>query len=165
MRLFIAFILIVLFMSSSTAQVKSKSFNFVLKTMLSDDVPKITVSEAAKESNNYLFFDAREEEEFAVSHLPNAHFAGYKNFDLSRFRDIPKDKPIVVYCAIGKRSENITKELKKAGYTNVKNLYGGIFEWVNQGNVVYDKQNKQTLNVHAYSRLWGRFLDKGNKVY
>lgn len=152
-------------MAHSTAQVKSKSFNFVLKTMLSADVPTITVAEAAKATNNYLFLDAREQEEYSVSHLPDAEFVGYKNFDLSRVKSISKDKPIVVYCAIGKRSEDIAEKLTKAGYKNVKNLYGGIFEWVNQDHEVYDKQNKKTSNVHAYNRLWGRFLDKGNKVY
>jgi len=33
-----------------------------------------------------------------------------------------------VYCSLGIRSEVIAKKLKKAGYTNVFNLYGGIFE-------------------------------------
>jgi rhodanese-related sulfurtransferase len=152
-------------MTSSPAQVKSTAFNLVLKTMLSANVPKITVAEAATAMNTYVFLDAREEEEYAVSHLPDAQFVGYKNFDLSNVKNIPKDKPIVVYCSIGKRSEDITETLTKAGYTNVKNLYGGIFEWINQDHEVYDKQDKKTSNVHAYSRLWGKFLHKGNKVY
>jgi len=163
--LFITLTCIAITMVSATAQVKSKTFNFVLKTMLSGDVPTITVADAAKTTREYVFLDAREEEEYGVSHLPNAKFVGYKNFDLSHVKNIPKEKPIVVYCAIGKRSEDITEKLTKAGYKNVKNLYGGIFEWVNQDHEVYDNQNRKTLNVHAYNRLWGRFLDKGNKVY
>ena len=47
-----------------------------------------------------------------------------------------------MYCSIGKRSEKVTQKLKKAGYNNVSNLYGGIFEWVNQGNEVVDTNNK-----------------------
>lgn len=151
-------------MASSSAQVKSKSFDFVLKSMLSADVPAITVSEAATASDKNVFLDAREEKEYAISHLPGAEFVGYKNFDISHVKTA-KDKAIVVYCAIGKRSEDITEKLRKAGYKHVRNLYGGIFEWVNQGHEVYDLQNRKTLNVHAYNRLWGRFLDKGNKVY
>jgi len=41
----------------------------------------------------------------------------------------------------------------KAGYTNVSNLYGGIFEWVNQGNNVVDDNNRITPKVHAYGKF------------
>jgi rhodanese-related sulfurtransferase len=34
---------------------------------------------------------------------------------------------------VGYRSEKVTEKLQKAGFTQVSNLYGGIFEWVNQG--------------------------------
>lgn len=152
-------------MASSMAQVKSRSFNLILKTMLSADVPTITVAEAAKAGRIYTFLDAREEEEYTVSHLPDAQLVGYENFDLSRINTLPKNKPLVVYCSVGKRSEDIARKLMRAGYTNVKNLYGGIFEWVNQDHDVYDVQNRETANVHAYNRLWGKFLDKGQKVY
>jgi rhodanese-related sulfurtransferase len=148
-----------------SAQVKSKSFNVVLKTLLNNNVPVITVPEAAKGFNSYLFLDSREEAEYNVSHILNARFVGYKSFTTSSLSSIDKKKPIVVYCSIGKRSENITKKLKEAGFVNVTNLYGGIFEWVNQGHPVFNNQNKKTENVHAYSRFWGQWVDKGIKVY
>ena len=59
----------------------------------------------------------------------------------------------------------IAQRLQKEGFTNVHNLYGGIFEWVNQGHAVYDLNNKPVNKVHGYSRLWGRFVDRGEKVY
>lgn len=149
----------------SLAQVKSSRFNLTLKMLLSRDVPEITATSAAKNAANYLFLDAREREEYNVSHLPNTMFIGYDNFDIASLKGVVKDKPLIVYCSIGKRSENITRKLKKAGYTNVRNLYGGIFEWVNTGNTVYDLQNKPTDKVHAYGKFWGQFLDKGIKVY
>ena len=147
------------------AQVKSGNFNFTLKMLLSRDVPEITTTDAAKNASNYLFLDAREQKEYNVSHLPNAKFVGYDKFSRASLNDIPKDRPLVIYCSIGKRSEDITRKLKKAGYTNIYNLYGGIFEWVNTGNTVYDLQNKPTDKVHAYGKFWGKFLDKGTKVY
>lgn len=156
---------LMLFTVISHAQVKSSSFNFTLKMLLSRDVPEITVADAAKNSGQYMFLDAREQKEYNVSHLPSTRFVGYDSFSITSLNDIPTDKPLVVYCSIGKRSEDITRKLKKAGFTNVHNLYGGIFEWVNQGNQVYDLQNKQTEKVHAYGKLWGRFLDKGTKVF
>ncbi len=147
------------------AQVKSKTYNFVLRTLLSHDVPEIMVDDAVKFAESAIALDAREKEEYDVSHLLNARFVGYKNFDLWLVKDLPKDKPILVYCSVGKRSEDISEKLMKQGFTNVYNLYGGIFEWVNDGHPVYDLKGRQTNKVHGYSKLWGRFLDKGEKVY
>ena len=71
----------------------------------------------------------------------------------------------MVYCSLGVRSEDIAEKLKKAGYTAVFNLYGGIFEWKNKGFSVVDLQNKETQKVHAYSKNWGKWLLKGEKIY
>lgn len=147
------------------AQVKSKSYNFVLRTLLSHDVPEIAVEDAVKFAGAAVALDAREKEEYEVSHLLNARYVGYKNFDLQLVKDLPKDKPILVYCSVGKRSEDISEKLLKQGFTKVYNLYGGIFEWVNKGHPVYAPDGRQTNKVHAYSKLWGRFLNKGEKVY
>ena len=48
---------------------------------------------------------------------------------------------------------------------DVSNLYGGIFEWVNQENPVIDTTGNETKNIHAYNKTWGVWLNKGNKVY
>ncbi len=146
-------------------QVKSKSFQFLLKTTLSAKTPVINIKEAAANKNNYTFLDAREAKEYNVSHIPNSRFVGFEQFELRAISDLPKNKPLIIYCSIGKRSENITKELLKEGFSNVRNLYGGIFEWVNEGNGVVDNENKPTNKVHAYGRFWGKWLEKGEKVY
>lgn len=150
---------------NTSAQVQSGAFNFMLKMILSNRTPTINVPEAAKNFRQFVFFDAREKEEYNVSHIRNARYAGFNDFSLSNVADVNKHQPIVVYCSIGKRSEDITLKLKKAGYTHVQNLYGGIFEWVNEGHPVYNLHNNTTDSVHAYSRFWGRWLDKGVKVY
>lgn len=146
-------------------QVESKSFQFLLNTLLSSKTLVVNIKEAAANRNSYTFLDAREAEEYNVSHISNALFIGYDHFELSAVNDLPRNTPLIVYCSIGKRSENITKELLKEGFNNVHNLYGGIFEWVNGGNGVVDNENKPTNKVHAYGRFWGKFLDRCEKVY
>jgi rhodanese-related sulfurtransferase len=133
--------------------------------MLSAKTPFINIKEAAANKNNYTFLDAREAKEYNVSHIPNARFVGFEQFELRAISDLPKNKPLIIYCSIGKRSEKITKELLKEGFSNVRNLYGGIFEWVNEGNGVVDNENRPTNKVHAYGRFWGKWLEKGKKVY
>ncbi|MFN3784500.1 MAG: rhodanese-like domain-containing protein [Spirosomataceae bacterium] len=153
------------FFSGFTQQTSSKSFDFVLKSMVKGTTPIITVQELKNKANSPVLLDAREKKEFDVSHLKGAKWVGYDTFSLEAVKNIPKDAPIVVYCSIGVRSEKIGDKLRGAGFTNVQNLYGSIFEWVNQGNPVYDNQNKPTKKVHAYNKMWGMWLSKGEKVY
>lgn len=112
-----------------------------------------------------IILDAREKEEFEVSHLENSMYVGYNDFDESTLKTIPKDKKIVVYCSIGIRSENIGKKLQKAGFTDIQNLYGGIFEWKNNDLPVLDSSGNETEKVHAFSRHWAKWLKKGEKIY
>lgn len=149
---------------SLCGQVKSASYRVMLKNLLSHSVPEIQVQEATRDSANILFLDAREPKEFAVSRIQNAVAVGYDNFDLKKLPEIQKDRRIVIYCSVGYRSEKIAEKLLAAGYKNVSNLYGGIFEWVNQGHPVFNDKG-QTREVHAYSRTWGIWLKKGKKVY
>jgi rhodanese-related sulfurtransferase len=137
----------------------------MLRNLLSRSVPEISVAELSKAATEYTLLDAREPKECAVSMLPNAKMVGYDHFDLRSLEKLDKSAPIVVYCSVGYRSEKVTEKLHAAGFTNVKNLYGGLFEWVNQGNGVVDNQGKPTDSVHAFSRTWGVWLKRGKKVY
>lgn len=139
----------------------------VLEKYNSESVPYITVEELKNAYSNTIILDARELSEYNVSHLQNAIHVGYDNFDISEVKTQVENSEvkIVVYCSIGVRSEDIAEELKDAGYNNVFNLYGGIFEWKNNGFTVYNNANKPTDNVHAYSKTWSKWLLKGRKVY
>lgn len=164
--LFTALVVILLSTANSTAQVESKSFDRLLNSMLSKEVPTVSVKQLSKENlKEITLLDARENKEYNVSHLKNARWIGYDDFNMQRVSGIQKDAPIVIYCSIGVRSEKIGKRLKDAGFTNVRNLYGSIFEWVNQKNPVYDNSGKRTNKVHAYNRVWGVWLNEGEKVY
>lgn len=134
------------------------------------DVPYISVQQLMMKKthqDSLVILDAREPEEYAVSHLQNATFAGYNSFSKTEIeQEIPdKSTPIVVYCSIGIRSETIAEKLQKIGYTHVENLYGGIFEWKNKEYPVIDSTGNTTKRVHAYSKNWGKWLKKGEKVY
>ena len=143
------------------------SFEKMLDTIYSGTVPviqpQLLFSELDK-NRDFVVLDSREKREYQVSHLKNARWVGYKDFDLGRVRDIPKNARIVVYCSVGYRSERIGEKLLHAGYQDVENLYGGIFNWVNGGYPVFD-QSAQTDRVHAYSPVWSIWLKKGTKVF
>jgi hydroxyacylglutathione hydrolase len=50
-----------------------------------------------------------------------------------RVAEIPKDKPILLYCRSGNKSGIATSILRKTGITNIINLSGGINEWIKAG--------------------------------
>lgn len=150
-----------------TSAISQNTLDSLLKKYNSGDVPYISVEELKMDQlkGEVVILDAREEEEFLVSHLQNSIYVGYEDFDISRVNSVPKDKRIVVYCSLGIRSEDIAKKLQKAGYRKVENLYGGIFEWKNNGFPVFDLNDNPTEKVHAFSEKWGKWLKNAEKVY
>jgi len=132
-------------------------------------IPYISVEELRmmQMNDSVNILDAREQNEFNVSHIASAVFIGFNDFSSEDtiLNTFDKNKPIIVYCSLGIRSEEIGEKLIKAGFIHVENLYGGIFEWKNKGYPVLDSFNKETENVHAFSKPWSKWLKKGIPVY
>ena len=142
----------------------NRLYSAMLNGVLQESVPFVSVDQL-KGAPAPVLLDTRTPAEFAVSHLRGARWVGYEKFSLAEVRNIPKNAPIVVYCSVGVRSERIGTRLRAAGYTQVRNLYGGIFEWVNEGQPIFTADNQPTTRVHAYSPAWGIWLQRGQKVY
>lgn len=73
--------------------------------------------------------DVRTPEEYAGGHLPTAVNLPVQTFapaDVDKLTGGDKSKPVVVYCASGKRSAKAKAALDAAGYTNVVN--GGGYD-------------------------------------
>jgi rhodanese-related sulfurtransferase len=78
--------------------------------------------------------DVRDAGEFASGHLPDALNVPVSKLaerigELEKFRE----KPIILCCATGMRSNKACGELKKQGFTKLYNLSGGIDSWVGAG--------------------------------
>jgi rhodanese-related sulfurtransferase len=150
---------------NATAQT---AFDEKLRTLYKNTVPLIGVVElrtALSENEGLILLDTRARKEYNVSHIPGAKFIDYKKFVVDDLDTLDRGTPIVVYCSVGYRSERIGERLKARGFINIKNLYGGIFEWVNTGNGVVNETGEPTLNVHTYNKNWAQWLLKGVKVY
>lgn len=161
----VLFLFIVVFFTSCAQE---KEYHNMLKLMYKNTVPAIKPEQVLfemKRDSSIVILDTREKEEYTVSHILSAKNVGYDHFKMDSLKDIPKNTRVIVYCSVGYRSERIGEQLLKEGYTNVYNIYGGIFEWVNNEYPVVDMNNKTTKKVHAYSKLWGKWLIKGEKVY
>lgn len=145
-------------------QVEELKYELMLRALLDRDVPEVGVAQLAK-LPSYQRLDARSRPEFEVSHLPHAHWIGYDDFDEARVAHLDKTQTTIIYCSVGYRSEKMVHQLTALGFTDVYNLYGGLFEWVNQGHEVVDASERVTSSVHAYNKLWGIWVRRGIKVY
>ena len=153
-----------LFFRSNAQEVNSKAYDIMLQGLLSHSVKEVSVSDI-KDKKDVIFVDARERKEFDVSDIKGAILVGYDSLDLSALDKIDKSKEVVVYCSVGYRSEKVSEKLENIGFKNVSNLYGGIFEWKNQEQPIVTPKKEPTEEVHAYSKVWGIWLNKGKKVY
>ncbi|NNK89708.1 MAG: rhodanese-like domain-containing protein [Saprospiraceae bacterium] len=139
-------------------------FNMLVHDYLDYTVPTISVAKLNERFGDYILLDAREAGEYEVSRIPGARLIGFNSPNFIALKSVPKNKAIVVYCSIGYRSEKVALSLLEKGYTNVFNLYGSIFEWVNQGLTLENDAGK-TNDVHGFNKKWSKWiLNKDYKV-
>ena len=50
-----------------------------------------------------------------------------------RIAEVPKNRPVIVYCAVGSRSRPVAQALARNGYPEVYNMRDGIFGWYRNG--------------------------------
>jgi rhodanese-related sulfurtransferase len=87
-----------------------------------------------KNEETFDLIDVRTQEEWDTGYLHGAtlivHDTILSNTDL-----LPTNKSelLLVYCKLGGRGSIASKTLEDLGYTNVKNLYGGITAWLEKG--------------------------------
>lgn len=159
--IFILFIFFLVFNYSAFGQ--SYAYQALLETIYESDFPTKMPGEI-KDLSQYQVLDAREKHEFQVSHLDQANWVGYETFSLAQVAELDKQKPVLIYCTVGARSQDIGQQLIDAGFAQVYNLYGGIIQWANEELPLY-KEKSPTNEVHTYSQLWGIWLKNGKKVY
>ena len=82
------------------------------------------------------FVDVREPAEWAAGHLPGATHVPRGRLESDAGASVPRDAPVVVYCAAGGRSALAADTLQQMGYTNVTSLAGGITAWADAGGEI-----------------------------
>ena len=77
---------------------------------------------------DFVLLDVREPDEIETASIPWAHVISMREIP-ARIDEIPRDKPLVVMCHHGGRSERVAQFLEANGYENAANLTGGIDAW------------------------------------
>jgi hydroxyacylglutathione hydrolase len=82
--------------------------------------------------NGAAALDVREPGEYASGHIQGAIHIPLGKLQ-TRLGDVPRDCPIVAYCAAGLRSATALSILERAGYRDLLNLAGGAGAWRDSG--------------------------------
>lgn len=72
--------------------------------------------------------DVREPVEHAESHVVDAKLMPLGQIE-ARYGELDKSKPVVVMCQAGKRGAAAAEKLRALGFSDVRNLEGGILAW------------------------------------
>ena len=75
-----------------------------------------------------LLLDVRQDWETKLCRLPNAVHIPIEEIEL-RVEELNREEPIVVYCHAGVRSAAVAEYLRSLGFTDVRNLAGGLDLW------------------------------------
>ena len=101
-------------------------------------VPEISVQDAAARGEQVLLLDVREDDEWEAGHAPAAQHMPLGSLDPGA---VPTDRPVVAVCRSGNRSGKAAVLLAAAG-VDVVNMTGGMTAWNAAGLPVVDAQGR-----------------------
>ena len=96
-------------------------------TIFAEQIPK-------GEYARMLVIDVRDAVQYAKEHIPGAVNIEWRQV-LTKSGDIPKNKPVLIYCNTGSLSAQAGFALRVSGWENVKILQGGFAEWKAKGGL------------------------------
>lgn len=100
-------------------------------------VPEMTpaaVREALHGEQPPLLLDVREPYEWRQVRIPGAHHVPMNSIP-HHLSELPREQPIVVFCAHGSRSFGVAYYLREQGF-DAYNMTGGVTQWHIQGGEV-----------------------------
>ncbi len=98
-----------------------------------ENLPEISVEELKKKLDNkeeVFVLDVREPHEYQICNI-GGHLIPLGDLP-KRANELDSSKNIVAHCRSGKRSAEAVEFLRKAGFSKVKNLTGGILAWADR---------------------------------
>lgn len=90
----------------------------------------VTEAKSMIDKGGVVVLDVRTPDEYRAGHLKEAKLANVNDagFD-ANIAKLDKNKPVVVYCAVGGRSARASDIMVQKGFKNVYNVSGGYNAW------------------------------------
>jgi adenylyltransferase/sulfurtransferase len=97
------------------------------------DVTPMALKASIDRGEKVVLVDVREPREYELCHLEGARLLPLGQLP-ARMNELDKRGQIVVYCHVGVRSTQAVSFLRRAGFSNVRNLLGGIDAWAQEAD-------------------------------
>lgn len=94
--------------------------------------PPLQTSDLIQKRKDLLLVDVRSPQELREGSIAGSSLIPFWNIMKGEF-DLPKDRPILLICAVGGRSYAAGQILAQKGYKEIYNLQGGIDAWKRAG--------------------------------
>lgn len=172
-RAIFALALLVVASPFAAAGGEPESYEAFLESIYRDTVPRVTPDELERllsSGEEVVLLDIRSQAERSVSSIAGSRLEEFESFDVATadsLEGVAEDALIVTYCAVGWRSERAGEELLAAGYKNVRNVYGGIFQWQMEGKPLARGDNHPATDqsmVHGHQPRWGKWVEEEDAV-
>lgn len=86
-------------------------------------------------TKNIFILDVRSPQERSQGYIAGSQLIPIDTIE-RRLGEIPKNRPVIVYCAVGSRSRVVAQGLSRLGYAEVYNMRDGIVGWQRSGYAV-----------------------------
>ncbi len=96
------------------------------------DITSVEAKGIIDKTKNVYILDVRTPDERKQGYIAGSELIPIDMVE-KRIGEIPKNRPIIVYCAVGSRSRVVAQALGRQGYQNVYNMRDGIFGWQRNG--------------------------------
>jgi rhodanese-related sulfurtransferase len=101
-------------------------------TAAMQNISATDLQKLVKQNPDTYLLDVRTLGEYTQKHIKGAHLIPIDQVE-NRIKEIPQNRPIIVYCETGVRSALVGRYLDRLGYQSVTNLSQGIMGWQVRG--------------------------------
>ena len=99
------------------------------RSRITEVTPGETIAKRASDPAVVLV-DVREDREWNLGHAAGAVHMSRGTLESKIDEVVPRDVPVILYCASGNRSALAAESLMQMGYGNVASMSGGFRGWV-----------------------------------
>jgi sulfur-carrier protein adenylyltransferase/sulfurtransferase len=95
------------------------------------EITPVELKSRLDKGEDLFILDVREPSEYQINRIPGSTLIPLGELP-RRYQELPRDREIIAQCKMGGRSAKAMEYLKTVGFTKVKNLRGGILEWIDK---------------------------------
>jgi phage shock protein E len=102
-----------------------------------DTIPTEGFAASIQVDSARTILDVRTPEEYAEGHLPSALNVDFYAEDFTaHLESLPREAPYAIYCRSGNRSGKALEQMRTLGFTDVRDLRGGMHAWAAENRPV-----------------------------